>query len=81
MADFVVRIDMAKLNAKQAEAIAAAIQGVVLSELGRLDLAHAEPVTEPGAAIIFHKEWLGLWLRSLKDLQNPKQQVLTVQAR
>ena len=40
MSDFVVRIDTAKLNEKQAEAIATAIQGAVLSQLGRLDLAH-----------------------------------------
>ena len=40
MSDFVVRIDTAKLNTKQAAAIAAAIQGAVLSQLGDLDLAH-----------------------------------------
>jgi hypothetical protein len=86
MSDFVVRIDTAKLSAKQAAAIASAIQGAVLAELGQLDLAHGEP--EKGAAsgvgvgsIVFHPEWRGLWLRNLRDLQDPLQPVLIVQTR
>ena len=80
MSDFVVRIDTAKLNEKQAEAIAAAIQGAVLSQLGRLDLAHG-PTSPPVASILFHPEWRGLWLRDLKNFQEPKQPILTVQTR
>ena len=81
MSDFVVRIDTAKLNEKQAAAVAGAIQSAVLSALGNLDLAHA-PAT-PTGAITFHPEWRGIWLRALKDRQAPNQapQVLTVQAR
>lgn len=88
MSDFVVRIDTAKLNAKQAAAIAAAIQGAVLSQLGQLDLAHpagdaAKAAAAPAGfgSVIFHPEWRGLWIRNLKDLQAPQQNVLTVQAR
>lgn len=88
MSDFVVRIDAAKLNAKQAAAIAAAIQGAVLSQLGDLDLAHAggdgsKALAGPAGlgSVIFHPEWRGLWIRNLKDLQTPAQTVLTVQAR
>jgi hypothetical protein len=81
MSDFVVRIDTAKLTDKQAAAVAGAIQGAVMSALGNLDLAHA-PGT-PTGSITFHPEWRGIWLRALKDLQDPKvqQQVLTVQAK
>ena len=50
MSDFVVRIDTAKLNAKQSAAVAAAIQGAVLSQLGDLDLAHP---AEASAALFF----------------------------
>jgi hypothetical protein len=89
MSDFVVRIDVAKLSARQAAAVAAAIQGAVLSELGELDLAHGEGEQRAAAAgggvgvgsILFHPEWRGLWLRSLKDLQSPEQPVLIVQTR
>ena len=38
MSDFVVRIDAAKLSAKQQAAIASAIQAAVLGQLGDLDL-------------------------------------------
>lgn len=84
MNDFVVRIDTTKLNAKQAAAIAGAIQGAVLAQLGELDLAHgAEHAAATGGggfgSIVFHPEWRGIWLRSLKDLQNPAQPVLTIQ--
>lgn len=81
MSDFVVRIDTAKLNEKQAAAIAGAIQGAVLSELGKLDLAHGHGASPVGAfgSILFHPEWRGLWLRDLKGLQDVKQPVLTVQ--
>jgi len=88
MSDFVVRIDTAKLNAKQSAAIAAAIQGAVLSQLGDLDLAHAggegtKALAAPVGlgSVIFHPEWRGLWIRNLKDLQSSPQSVLTVQAR
>ncbi len=89
MSDFVVRIDTAKLSSKQAAAIASAIQGAVLAELGELDLAHpADPGSLKAAAgpvglgsIIFHPEWRGLWIRNIKDLQSPQQTILTVQAR
>ena len=88
MSDFVVRIDTAKLNAKQSAAIAAAIQGAVLSQLGDLDLAHAggegtKALTAPVGlgSVIFHPEWRGLWIRNLKDLQSSPQSILTVQAR
>ena len=86
MSDFVVRIDTAKLNDKQSAAIAAAIQGAVLAELGQLDLAHATEHASAAAgsggsgAILFHPEWRGIWLRSLADLQKQKQAILTVQA-
>jgi hypothetical protein len=81
MSDFIVRIDTAKLNDKQSAALAGAIQSAVLSALGDLDLAHSGAT--PSGAITFHPEWRGIWLRALKDLQDPKvnQQVLAVQAR
>lgn len=91
MSDFVVRIDTAKLNAKQSAAIAAAIQGAVLAELGKVDLAHQSSEGEHDAAaapsgfgvgsIIFHPEWRGIWIRNLKELQNPVQPVLIVKTR
>jgi len=85
MSDFVVRIDTAKLNEKQAAAIAGAIQGAVLSQLGKLDLAHGHGASPAGSgafgSILFHPEWRGLWLRDLRNLQEPKQPVLTVQLR
>ena len=70
MSDFIVRIDSSKLSAKQANQLASAIQGTVLSEIGRLDLAPLDPHGISGA-LTLHPEWRGLWLRSLKDLQNP----------
>lgn len=82
MSDFVVRIDTAKLNDKQAAAVAGAIQGAVMSALGRLDLAHGEAASGSGptGSIFFHPEWRGLWLLSLKDLKSQtKVPVLTVQ--
>ena len=83
MSDFVVRIDTAKLNDRQAAALSSAIQGAVLAELGKLDLAHAAAPAAGGpfGSIIFHPEWRGLWLRNLKELQLPQQQILTVQAK
>ncbi len=83
MSDFVVRIDTAKLNEKQVAAIAGAIQVAVMSELGKMDLAHAaeKAVGSGVGAITFHPEWRGLWLRDLKSLQELKQSVLAVQAR
>ena len=82
MSDFVVRIDTARLSDKQAAAVAAAIQGAVLSALGHLDLSPATAApTTPTGSILFHPEWRGIWLRNMKDLQDLKQQVLTVQAR
>jgi hypothetical protein len=82
MSDFVVRIDTAKLDEKQAAAIAGAIQGAVFSELGKLDLEHG-PGAPAGASgsIIFHPEWRGIWIRDLRKLQEPNQPVLTVQTR
>lgn len=71
MSDFVVRIDNTKLSAKQAAQIASAIQGTVLSELGRLDLAPADAAKAvPTGALILHPEWRGIWIRNLKDLQS-----------
>jgi hypothetical protein len=80
MSDFVVRIDTARLDDKQAAAVATAIQGAVLAELGKLDLPHAHGAG-PTGSIMFHPEWRGLWLRNLKDLQEQKQTILGVQAR
>lgn len=76
MSEFIVKIDTAKLNQKQAAAISGAIQGAVMRELGRLDLA---PARTPFTAITAHPEWLGLWLRSLKDLQRTPNAVLKAQ--
>ena len=81
MSDFVVRIDTTKLNDKQAAAVAGAIQGAVLSELGKLDLGAGHSPTGSHGSILFHPEWRGIWLRNLKDIQDQKQEVLTVQAR
>ena len=50
MSDFVVKIDTTKLNDKQAADVAGAIQGAVLRELARLDLA---PPSGPTGAITF----------------------------
>jgi hypothetical protein len=78
MSDFVVKIDTAKLNDKQAANVAGAIQGAVLRELARLDLA---PTGGPTGAITFHPEWRGIWLRNLKDFQGaqpPQVPALTV---
>ena len=72
MSDFIVRVDSTKLSSQQASRLAAAIQGTVLQELGRLDLAPTDP--KGTGALILHPEWRGLWLRSLKDLQNPATQ-------
>jgi hypothetical protein len=66
MSDFVVKIDTTKLNEKQAAQVAGAIQGAVLRELAKLDLA---PHKGPSGAITFHPEWRGIWLRAIKDLQ------------
>ena len=66
MSDFVVKIDTSKLNDKQAASVAGAIQGAVLRELARLDLA---PPRGSAGGIMFHPEWRGIWLRSIKDLQ------------
>lgn len=86
MSDFVVRIDTAKLNEKQAAAIAGAIQVAVMSELGKLDLAPGAHGGEKAlgsgvGSILFHPEWRGYWLRDLKSLQDLKQSVLTVVAK
>ncbi|MEP7353647.1 MAG: hypothetical protein ABI824_10490 [Acidobacteriota bacterium] len=79
MSDFAVRIDTAKLDAKQAAAVSAAMQRAVLAELGRLALGHP---ASPAGAITFHPERRGIRLRNLKDLQDIKApQVLGVQAR
>jgi hypothetical protein len=69
MSDFVVKIDTAKLSDKQAADVAGAIQGAVLRELARLDLALP---SGPTGAITFHPEWRGLWLRNFRDLQGPQ---------
>ena len=68
MSDFVVKIDTAKLSDKQAAHVAGAIQGAVMRELARLDLA---PPRGGGGAITFHPEWRGIWIRTFKDLQKP----------
>ena len=80
MSDFVVRIDTAKLSAKEAAQIASAIQGTVLGELGKLDLAPVSAAVAGGAAgaLILHPEWRGIWIRNLNDLQNPVMPVLQV---
>lgn len=69
MSDFVVKLDTVKLTEKQAADVAGAIQGAVLRELARLDLA---PPSGATGAITFHPEWRGIWLRSLRDLQGPQ---------
>ena len=66
MSDFVVKIDTAKLNEKQAAQVAGAIQGAVMRELAKLDLALPKAAS---GAITFHPEWRGIWLRTFKDLQ------------
>jgi hypothetical protein len=66
MSDFVVKIDTSKLNDKQAAQVAGAIQGAVLREIAKLDLALPK---EPAGAITFHPEWRGIWLRPIRDLQ------------
>lgn len=76
MSDFVVKIDTSKLNDKQASQVAGAIQGAVLRELAKLDLA---PPKGPTGAITFHPEWRGIWLRTLKDLQRiPEAEIPTL---
>ena len=65
MSDFVVKIDTAKLNEKQAASVAGAIQGAVMRELAKLDLTLPKG---PTGAITFHPEWRGIWLRNFKEL-------------
>ena len=76
MSDFVVKIDTSKLNDKQAGQVAGAIQGAVLRELAKLDLA---PPRGASGAITFHPEWRGIWIRTFKDLQKPGVEVPVLQ--
>ena len=65
--DFVVRVEGLPLNEEAQRRIAGAIQGALLSELGRLDLASAKP--EPRFSYI-PVQWLGIWLREARHLQD-----------
>jgi hypothetical protein len=69
--DFVLRVDGLNLPDAARERIAGALQAALMSELGRLDLGGARTET---VAYIPHKEWLGLWLRSLANLRDLKGQ-------
>lgn len=66
--DFVVRIEGLPLDEEAQRRIAGAIQGVLLSELGRLDLAGVKP--KPTLSYI-PVQWLGIWLRDARNLQGP----------
>jgi hypothetical protein len=68
--DFVVRLDGLDLSESAKNHIAAALQASVVAELGRLDLAHKAS----GLAYFPRKEWLGLWLRSVVDIRDPRGQ-------
>lgn len=63
--DFVVRLDGLKLDEASRSRIAGAIQAAVLAELGRLDLAGAQP--NNGLAYIPIK-WRGIWLRQMVNV-------------
>ena len=79
MNDFVVRVDIGKLNAKQAAQLSSAIQGAVLAQLAALDL---KPESKsPYGSILLHPEWRGIWIKKLQDLQRPGNQVLDVNVR
>ena len=69
-ADFVVRLDGLGLDDSARDRIAAALQAATLAELGRLDLGHKAGA----AAFIPRKEWYGLWLRSMANIQDLKGQ-------
>ena len=75
MSDFVVKIDTAKLSDKQAAQVAGAIQGAVMQELAKLALTQPRGAT---CSIMFHPEWRGLWLRSIKDLQRVREAEIPV---
>lgn len=75
MSDFVVKIDTAKLSDKQAAQVAGAIQGAVMQELAKLDLTQPRGAT---GSIMFHPEWRGIWLRSIKDLQRVREAEIPV---
>jgi len=66
--DFVVRIEGLPLDEEAQRRIAGAIQGAMLSELGRLDLAGRDP--NPTLSYIPIR-WLGIWLRDARTLQAP----------
>jgi hypothetical protein len=66
--DFVVRIEGLPLDEEAQRRIAGAIQGALLSELGRLDLAGTNP--KPTLSYI-PVQWLGIWLREARHLQDP----------
>jgi hypothetical protein len=65
MADFIVRLDV-DLPPEVHKRIAGAIQGAVMSELGRIDL-RVKGKPAHGALSFIPQEWLGKWLRALVD--------------
>jgi hypothetical protein len=64
--DFIVRLDGLHLDEAARNRIAGAIQGAVLAELGRLDLAGSKP---SAALSYIPLQWRGFWLREVANLQ------------
>ena len=60
--DFMVRLDGLKLDEATSHRIAGAIQAVVISELGKLDLTGGQ---HHGSLAYIPKDWLGIWLRQI----------------
>jgi hypothetical protein len=64
--DFIIRVDGLNLDDSARARLAGVLQAAFMGELGRLDLAPR------GGAVAYipHKEWLGLWLRSIGQIKD-----------
>jgi hypothetical protein len=64
--DFIVRLEGLQLDEASRSRIAGAIQGAVMLELGRLDLAGPKRL---GGFAHIPIDWLGFWLREATNAQ------------
>ena len=60
---FHIQLDGVELTPEQKKVLAADIDKLVSTHLARLDLRGDYAVTRP---LVLNREWLGIWLRSLK---------------